>query len=251
MDIESLFIRERNVLMSRSCFTDLYTDYFLHLSQCQIKLSEEHADIFKAALAAFTLHAATRPRREHLSWTLSFQKPLLNIFLVADTSESTVAGRVFTENVKPAKQNSFYQEVVSGNHPLTQSYVDFSGSDPLLAAERFYEQSEQRPARFFQMANEEFIILSAHPDYDRDWFRSLTFQDVAHIAEAEKLSLLETRKYRWHCGCTVEKIYATIANLYQADPEGLFQNSQSLTANCPRCAAHYTLERTVLDQYLT
>jgi len=251
MDIQSLFVRRRNVLCTRGCFTDLYTDYFLHLGQHGLAISSEQAEIFKSALAAFTLHCAARPRMEHVSWTINFQRPLLNIFLVADTGESTVAGRAFTENVKIAEKNSFYQEVVRSNQPLTQSFVDFSGRDPLLAAERFYEQSEQRPARFFQMNNEEFAIVSAHPDFDKEWFKQLTLEDVSAFAANEELNLLETRKYRWHCGCSLERIYEVLANMCKADPEGLFQGSDSVIANCPRCAAKYPIERALIDRFLT
>lgn len=249
MDIQSLFVRQRNVLLSRGTFTDLFADYFLHLGEHQLDIVSGHAEIFKAALAAFTLHCASRPRMEHISWTINFQRPLLNLFLVADTSESTVVGRAFTENVKVAEKNSFYQEVVRANQPLTQSFVDFSGHDPLLAAERFYEQSEQRPARFFQLANEEFAIVSAHPDYDKEWFRQLKHEDVMAFAEREALNLLETRQYRWNCGCSLERIYAILANMCQADPEGLFQGSASVVANCPRCAAKYTVERALIETF--
>lgn len=250
MDIQSLFVRQRNVLLTRGCFTDLYTDYFLHLGEHKLIVESGHAEIFKAALAAFTLHCASRPRMEHISWTINFQRPLLNLFLVADTSDSTVVGRAFTENIKVAEKNSFYQEVVRQNQPTTQSFVDFSGHDPLLAAERFYELSEQRPARFFQMADEEFAIVSAHPDYDQNWFKQLKHEDVLAIAANEELNLLETRSYRWHCGCSLERIYDVLANMCKADPEGLFQGSDAVVAHCPRCAAKFTIQRTLIEQFL-
>lgn len=249
MDIESLFVRQRNVLLTRGRFADLYTDYYLHLGDHKIQHKAEHDEIFKSALAAFTLHCASRPRMEHISWTLNFQRPLLNLFLVADTSESTVTGRAFTENVKVAEKNSFYQEIVSGNKPLKQSYIDFTGHDALLAAECFYEQSEQRPARFFQLADEEFVILSAHPDYDETWFKELTLEQVMRLQDDEELNLLETRRYRWHCGCSREKIHEVLANMVKADPDGVFQGQPSVVANCPRCAARYEVFRETIENY--
>ena len=247
MEICSYFVRERNVLLGRAQFSDLIADLILHLGDHGIALKNDHLELFKQALAAFTLHCASRPLREHISWTLNFQRPLVNLFLVADTSEGNVTGRVFTENVKKADQNSFYQEIISGNKPLVQSFVNFTGSDPLLAAEQYYERSEQRPARFFQLGEEDYAIVSAHPDYDEDWFQSLELADVRKLASEEELSLLEKRSYRWHCGCNLEKIYSVMANLIQADLDGVFQNDPTVTVNCPRCAAQYTLERTVID----
>src|SRR5262245_6868758 len=97
-EVRTWFVRGRNVLLARGSFTDLYVDYYLHLADQALKPAEAHDSLFKRALAAFTLHAASRPRNELLAWTINIQEPLVNLFLGGDNGTGTVVGRVFTEN---------------------------------------------------------------------------------------------------------------------------------------------------------
>ena len=103
--IASSFVRERNTLFAMANFSPLYVDYYLHLKDNRIEIDSETDDLFKRGLAAFALHCVSRPRNEVLAWTINFQEPLLNLFLGGDTSDGSVVGRVFTENVKEAEEN--------------------------------------------------------------------------------------------------------------------------------------------------
>src|ERR1043165_6452230 len=107
------FVRGRNALLAHGDLGPLFTDYYLHLADNHLKYTPEQDAIFKKALAAFTLHCASRPLNEHLAWTLSFQDPRLNLFLAGDNEDCTVAGRLFTENVRPAEHNTFYSDIVA------------------------------------------------------------------------------------------------------------------------------------------
>ncbi len=248
--VESLFVRGRHCLLARGDFRGLFGAWEAHLQHHQPAHDPAAAGRLRAALAAFTLHCASHPRNEHIGWTLNFQQPPLNLFLVGDTGDSTVAGRYFTENVKVAAEQSFYQELVPRNRTPLQSHIFFEGNDPLLAAEQFYERSEQRPARFFQLSEHRFAILSAHPDWDEAWFRSVDLADVIDLDQREELSLLETRLYRWGCGCSSEKLLRVIAPMLTPTIDALFEGDESLTANCPRCGARYILTREAAEAYL-
>src|SRR5260221_9072908 len=160
IEVRTYFVRRRNALLARAEFGDLFVDYYLHLSANRIRMAPEHDAMFKRALAAFTLHGASRPWNELTAWTINFQQPLVNIFLTGDNETGAVTGRVFDENVKELPENIFYADVVRGREPTRRSAVTFTGSDPIAAAEKFYAQSEQRIARYFQITEEEFAMVT-------------------------------------------------------------------------------------------
>ena len=247
--VSNRFVRYRNVLLSEANFGPLFRAFEEHMETNKLEMPSDVLAVFKGCLAACALHCASRPRNEVIGWTINFQEPLMNVFLGGDTEDGSIAGRVFLENVKQSKLNSFHQELAIRNKPVRKSFVEFEGHDPLLAAEAFYDHSEQRPARFFQTDPEHFIMLSAHPDWDEDWFKTIDHEGVRAIAENETLSLLETRNYGWLCGCNHDKIMKVLTPIFQQDPEGLYQGDPSVTVNCPRCCGKYAISREALEAY--
>lgn len=250
LEVRTSFVRHRNAMIARADFGDLFVDYYLHLSRHQLRVAPEHDALFKRALAAFVLHCASRPWNELTAWTLNFQQPLLNVFLTADNETGAVAGRVFAENVKEGPENLFYADVVRGRAPQRRSAVTFQGSDPLAAVEAFYAQSEQRGARFFQLGEEDFLLVTEHPDCDLAWFRALTLEQARELAEKETLSLLERRVYRWHCGCNQDRMMSVLAPTMRQDPEGLFGGDPRIEIRCPRCAGRHAITREALEAYV-
>lgn len=250
LELRTHFVRGRNALLARADFAELYVDYYLHLSANRIKVAPEHDAMFKRALAAFTLHCASRPLNELTAWTINFQEPLVNLFLAGDNQAGTVTGRVFDENVKVGPENLFYADVVRGTQPARRSAVSFAGSDPIAAANEFYRQSEQRGARFFQLGEEEFALVTEHPDCDLAWFQSLTPDAVRELAGRETLSLLERRIYRWHCGCNQQRMMEVLAPVMKQDSEALFGDEPKLEMRCPRCAARHAITREALEAFM-
>jgi molecular chaperone Hsp33 len=245
------FVRHRNALVVRSDLSQLYTDYYLHLADHDLHYTPEKSTVFKDALAAFTLHCASRPLNEHNAWTLNLQKPLLNVFLAGDNEDCTVTGRLFTENVREAPQNIFYHDSIARRGAETRrSVVNFHGADILAAARTYYATSEQRPVRYFHMGDDEFALLVAHPDCDLVWFNSVEVAGIRALGQSETLARIEQRLYRWHCGCTHQKILGAIAPAFRADPEGIFGTGESIRVQCPRCAAAYHLTREAMEAYL-
>lgn len=245
--VENTFVRHRNVLLSETDFSPLYVDYYLHCKDYAIRHEPVFDQLFKELLAAFTLHCASRPRNEVLGWTLRYADPLCSVFLAGDTELGTVAGRLFTSGIRPGGESEMYQEIKRPGKPLQRSYVDFVGKDAVSPVERFYAQSEQRPGRVFYPGGDRAILATAHPDYDEGWFTTLSTDALSELSEKEESTLLETRRYRWFCGCSLEKIREVLRPIYAGDPEQIFGNDPTATVNCPRCAAKYTVAKEDLD----
>lgn len=249
-EVRTYFVRNRNVLVARAGFGELFVDYYLHLSSYQIQIAPEHDEIFKRALAAFVLHCASRPWKEMTAWTMNFQQPLLNVFLTGDNENGAVTGRVFTEDVKQNDRNLFFSDLVIPGQPRRRSAVSFTGSDPIAAVEAYYAQSEQRPARYFQIAEEEFVMVSAHPDCDMPWFENLTPESVKTLDTAETVALMERRIYRWHCGCNQQRMMEILAPTMKSDPAGLFGDEPKIEIRCPRCSARHVITREAMEAFI-
>ena len=247
LEVRTYFVRERNALVARADFGELFVDYYLHLSANQIKVTPEHDQMFKRALAAFTLHSASRPWSELTAWTINFQSPLVNLFLTGDNGTGAVTGRVFDDNVKEGPENLFFADVVRGTHPKRRSAVSFNGADPIPGVEAFYSKSEQRGARYFQLGEEELALVTEHPDCDLRWFNALTSDKVRELDQAETLVLMEQRIYRWHCGCNQDRMMEVLSPSMKQDPEALFGDEPKLEIRCPRCGARHTITREALE----
>ena len=249
LDVRTYFVRNRNVLLARADFSDLFVDYYLHLADHKITVAPGHDVMFKRALAAFTLHCASQPRNVMTAWTMNFQQPLVNLFLTGDNEFGSVTGRVFAEDVKVLPEAIFYADVVRGRQPSRRSMVNVTGSDPLAAVETFYTQSEQRAARYFQTGEESFAMLTEHPDCDMEWLQGLTPGKMAQIDHDETLVLLETRVQRWHCGCNQERMLQVLLPVMQQDPDGLFGDDPKIEIRCPRCEARHAVTSEALEAY--
>ncbi len=250
LEVRTYFVRNRNALVARADFGELYVDYYLHLGEQKIQVAPELDAMFKRALAAFVLHSASRPWKEMTAWTMNFQEPLVNLFLTGDNETGAITGRVFDEDVRQLEQNVFYSDVVKPGQPKRRSAVNFAGADPFTAVEAFYAQSEQRPGKLFQLGEEEFALVSEHPDCDAEWFAALTADQVRELDKAETLSLMERRIYRWHCGCNQERMMEVLAPVMRQDASGLFGDGEKIEIRCPRCAARHAITREAMEAFV-
>lgn len=250
LEVRTFFVRGRNALVARANLSELYVDYYLHLGAHGVKPAEAHDALFKRALAAFVLHCASRPRNEMTAWTINLQEPRVNLFLTGDNEIGSVIGRIFDENVKEFPENLFYSDVVRGKQPRRRSVVPFAEADPVAGMEVFYARSEQRPVRFFQLAEEEFALVSEHPDCDAAWFTALDADKVRAIETTESIAPVETRVCRWHCGCNQARMLEVLAPVMKQDPDGLFAADNVITVQCPRCAARHAVTREALEAYV-
>ncbi len=236
--VESIFVRHRNILMVRAQFTPIYTDYYLHLMEQKLRHKAELDQKLKDLMAMLTLHLVARPWAETIAWTVNLRAPRVNLFVTGSSTYENITGHLFTENVKEPDRNVLYSQTLVTNTDSRTSHVELETEDPLRWIEAYYEQSEQRPARAFKLDNENFVLLAAQPDADTEWLENLTKEDVAKITETEETKVLETRKFRFHCGCSVEKILPALRSWKDRKDE-LFQGDPAIEASCPRCGAKH------------
>lgn len=250
LEIRTYFVREKNALLARGCFTELYIEHYLMLADHGLRFDSDLDTKFKETIAAICLHAACRPHNEIVAWTLHYEAPACNIFVTANNTTAQTVGTLHTENVRSAGKNMLYSDVLAGSQPMRRSTITFGENDsPFLAATQFYQQSEQRLARYFTHSDEDFILIVAQPDCDLDWLKSLDDAAIPSLDQKETLRLLETRKFWWKCGCSLEKMMGILAPTMKQTPEALFGEDAALTMRCPRCGASYQISRTELENF--
>jgi molecular chaperone Hsp33 len=244
--VESIFVRHRNALLLRAKFAPIYTDYYLHLMQHGIRHSAELDQMLKDFLAGLTLHLVARPWAETIAWTVNLRAPRVNVFVTGGSLQESVTGRLFTEDVREPDRNFFYSQVTAKHLAEPRlSTLEVDDRDPLLWVEQFYGQSEQRPARMFRHEDELFSLIVAQPDCDEEWLAGLDMEAAERIQDTEETNLLETRRFRFHCGCDLSKILPVLGS-WRERPDDLFEDADVITVQCPRCAARYRVTRDMI-----
>lgn len=238
--IESIFIRNRNTLMVRANFTDIFTDHYLHLSDHKLKYPADLDHKLKELLVALTLHAVARPWAEVHAWTVNLRAPRVNFFATASSTHQNVVGRLFTKDVREPPQNILYTQVTEKSFETRQSSVALETEQPFEWLQHLYDQSEQRPGKIIELPDENYVLLAAQPDFDEEWFEGLTTEKVAAFAETEDLSPLENRHFHFHCGCNLARIMPALA-VWQNKLEELFQGAPEINVQCPRCGATHVV----------
>lgn len=247
-EIRCYFVRQRNCLLVRGKFSDLYMDYYLHLMQHGLKHEERLDVMLKESLTGLTLHLASRPQDESSAWTIHLHDPLLNLFVTGGSRPGRVTGRIFTEDVRDLGKSLFIAQMTRAGATPRQSMIEFEGSDVLTAIEHFYTQSEQRLTRFFRLPDEDFVQISAEPDADETWLTNLKSTDIAALDQAEQLSLLETRAYVFECGCSVDRLFPMLSRLPQEDLDVIFEDGHA-DITCPRCGAKFEAPLSVFQAW--
>ncbi|MES2708207.1 MAG: Hsp33 family molecular chaperone HslO [Verrucomicrobiota bacterium] len=250
LDVRCYFVRKRNALAVRANFSGVFMDYYLHLLQIGVKHPPQLDTMLKDALVGVTLHCASRPWNERHAWTVNFQHPLANFFVTADNNTSCVTGRVFTEDVRQAERSVFYAQAQKGLGEPRMSAIEIDGTNFLRATEQFYLRSEQRVARFFEHAAEDYVFITAQPQCDTAWLEGLTDESVRQLDQDEELSLLEERAYHWECGCTIERIYQVLSPHARHGLEDLFSEDEFLKVTCPRCGMTHRVHREQFEAWL-
>lgn len=243
--IESIFVRQRNVLMIRGHFPGIYTDYYLHLMQHGLETPESLDTSMKELLTMLTLHLTARPWAETIAWTLNLRAPRVNFFATGGSIAEQITGRCFTEDVREPDRNFLYSQTITKGKEPQNSTIEVEGTDPLVWVEMLYRQSEQRPCRTFRLPDENYVLIAAQPDFDMEWFEALDDEQVLKMEHLEETRVLETRQFRFHCGCSIEKILPALG-AWRDRPETLFRGEEKIVVQCPRCAAKYIVTQDML-----
>lgn len=241
--VVSRFVRDHNALLCAADFGPMFMDCYLHLGQNSVVLAGGVDEKLKLLLAALTLHSAAQPRAVTCAWTLHLDGERLNIFVVAENPTGHVTGQVFAESVRELGVSVLHSEVVVAGGVRRRSSVDLPGTGVLAAAEAYYAQSEQRPARYFDLGGDRLALLSAQPDCDLEWLRAAGLEEVRALAADESRAPLETRFYRFACGCTPERIATAIWPALQGELEEVFGSEGHIRVSCPRCGSRHEIPR--------
>lgn len=247
IEVRTYFARGKNALVARAEFSELFAAWILHRVDSGVEWPREADDLAREALAAMTLHCAGRPWKESCAWTIHFASPRLNLFTAGDNANGTVVANVFTENVRASDGGIFYADVVEPGKPPRRSVVEFSSDSVLGAVEKFYSQSEQRPARFFWHDDEDLVMVSAQPDCDLEWLAALDTGAIRQLDQTVELALLEQRRYRFECGCTQDRMLDFLLPVFLRQGDELFEGEETLRIHCPRCGARHVITREALD----
>ena len=241
------FVRGRNALLCAADFGPVFMDVYLHLGQNAVVLGGGSDEGIKLLLAALTLHAAARPHAETCAWTLHLDAEKMNLFAVVENPTGHVTGQVFTDNVRATGGNVLHAEVAGAGGQRRRSSVDFAGSDILAAAAEYYARSEQRPARCFELGGDRFALLAGQPDCDIGWLESVGTEEVRALADDESHPPMETRAYRFFCGCSPRRVAGAIAPALRSDLDGIFGADTHITVTCPRCGTRHELARALFE----
>ena len=247
MEVRTYFVREKNALLARADFGEIYADLLLHEVDGGISHPPQFETLLRDALAALTLHCASRPMAEVWAWTIHTQDPLANVFVTGDNTHGTITGTVFAEDVKDTGRNLLFAQCLGNDRNST---IEFSGSNLLAAVEKFYTQSEQRPARFFHHGPEDIVMITAQPDCDLAWLSGLDDAQILTLDQNATLSLLETRNYRFFCGCTHDRMMDVLLPVMRTDSEGLFGEEVSIRMRCPRCGIRHLITREAMEAHV-
>ena len=241
--IESIFVRHRNALWIRASFTGLFTDYYIHLMEQNIRHNPELDMMLKEHIAMLSLYLVTRPWAETTGWTVNLRAPRVNLFATGGCTQESITGRLFTEDVREPDRNYFYSQTTSSHQKEPRlSTMEMDNRNPLHWFEEFYHQSEQRPGRAFHMGDDDYAVVVAQPDCDLEWLASLDVAAVQELEQSEEVKLLEVRKLRFFCGCNLMKILPLLAS-WRNRLDDLFGEQEVIQVQCPRCAAVYPVSR--------
>ncbi len=250
VEVRTYFARGRNALVVRAGFSELFAAWYLHRMDCGLPVPPECDTNIREALAAITLHCASRPWKETCAWTVHIPTPRMNLFVAGDNATGTIVANCFQENVRDIETGKFFADVIEEGHPSRRSVAEFHGSDFLSAATEFYARSEQRPARFFWHGEEDLVMVTAQPDCDLDWLAGLDSAAIASLDKDVELALLETRPYRFECGCTHDRMLDFLRPIFLRQGDDLFGEEETIRIHCPRCGARHLITREALEAHV-
>ncbi len=238
--------REHDVLVTVGDFAPLFAAYLDHVRRWESEPDGLSQTLMRQGLGAAVLHLSTRPRGEAMGWTIHVHQPPTNLFLTADSAEATVTGRVYTEGVKPSDSSRMYVQISRHGGPPTQSMVEVHGLDVLEMFEQYYAQSEQTPARFFEVTDEQFVMLLSLPEADPAFVKELTRERALDLLQADLRPLGETT-YTFQCGCNSDRMMEVVRGLFAANPDELFRGESGVEVYCPRCGRRWWVDREAFE----
>jgi len=237
---------QHDVIIVTADFGSMLAAYLDHVRRWEYAIDDLSYTFMRQGLGAATLHLSCRPRGEVIGWTINIRTPPTNIFLTGDSDAAIVTGRIFTDNVRTYDTSRMFVQISQPGKEPVQSTVDVTGLDIFGIFEQYYDQSEQTPARFFEINDREYLMIHGLPEVDGWWLQNLTREEAVALTNGELKSLGDTT-YRLQCGCNPTRIMEIMVDLYRQDPTELFRGESEVEVMCPRCGRRWSVERDAFE----
>ena len=241
--VRRLLDEEHQVLVLAGDFGRMFAAYLDHAQRWESLPDGLSQTLMRQGLGAATLHLACRPRGEVRRLDAAHPAPpderVSHRRLPPPHRDRPASSR--RTSATPSRGGSTCRSRARDGTPLL-STVEIEGVDVLQIFETYYRQSEQRPARFYEITDEEFVMFAGLPETDPEWLQGLPRETAIGIA-GDGLRLLDEQVYRFQCGCSLEKILETVRGMFAKNPEELFAGEPGVEVFCPRCARRWWVDR--------
>lgn len=245
--VERTILRDHDAMLAVGDFGALFEAYHRHARRWDLPLDPLGLVMMHQALAGACLQLAFRVVEETSAWTLNVGKPPLNLFVTGGSTDHTVTGRYFVDDVKTEADNRLFVQRSHPQREAARSVITVEGIDVLGVFEQYYRSSEQLPARLVELSTHEMAMVLALPGADAQWLEAL---DVAAVRDlhANASEAIDGRTFRFDCGCDGDRIVTAMVQMFGADPDEVFQGDEGLEVQCPRCGARWWIDRELFDR---
>jgi hypothetical protein len=195
-------------------------------------------------LAGAGLAAVSLPERESWGWTLSLPGAGAGLFCAVEPEGMACAS---LRRGVPETRAAVVQRQMEKS-PLTQSHYTLGSSDPVQAVERYFEESAQMLVRIAVLDDGCGAFVQPMPGHGFGPLDGLSDSELVErcsaLAKDDQAKLLDEVVLFYGCRCSDQMILDMVTSLPARQRADLWQDSTSLTINCPRCDRAYTLNRT-------
>lgn len=153
-----------------------------------------------------------------------------------------------------------------------QGIVGLEGDDLAAAIKSYFDRSEQLDTRLWLTADGSRAVglfiqeLPSSPTQPADWERLAVLADTVRPEELlalpsetllyrlfnqERVRLLEGEPVAFRCGCSRERIEATLKAMGQAEVESILEEQGSVEVDCEFCNAHYHFDAVDVERLFT
>ena len=236
-------------------------DYYLHRRQVAPETTPEQDDGLKELIACFAFHLAARPPTEDHAWTVHLvaEQPY-SLFVTGTTGPlskngegvGAIVGNILTENIRYTDVNSLHAQFTVKNGEVFKSYIRSESSKISEVVESFYNQSEQNPIRiFYSDTSDRSLALVALPDWDRDWFHSVSLESLLKPEEiplSRPIKRMRNCQFEFRCDCSPDKLLPFFRSLSPEEVKDLYAEDDDLIISCPRCGKFFPINRSLVDR---
>lgn len=232
----------RHLVISRGNFGDFFSAWESHVQLWDGMPDGLSKTMMRQGLAVGALHLSNAPRDLSFGMTVHLETPPTNVFITGNGPEASVTGRVYVDGVKQLESSRLYMQSQRPEQEPSLSVLEVHGFDVLEFCESYYLNSEQRPARFFELEGDDFLQVLSLPGADAGLIAKLDRETAVELL-AEEPVLLEERTFFFQCGCNPQRMMKALRDIFSERPEELFQGDDRVETSCPRCGRRWWVTR--------